>query len=156
MGDAVSVRRRNGESAAGPANRIGRLAVRRPDEDSRPAGRHDAVELPRAATIPVLSGRIEIKWTSAIESDTCRSGSREIILETNIRQPLALLGGLDSASRGPPPTTGNDVLAIADRTGRLQELLERVGQPEISRVHRNERITQVERLAHEFAARATG
>ena len=58
-------------------------------------------------------------------------------------RPSRSRAALTSASRGPSPTNRKTMSrAIAEPPGRLDELVERVGQPEVARVHRDERVAR--------------
>ncbi len=53
-----------------------------------------------------------------------------------------------STARGPAPDEEkDDVLAVAEAAGRLQELVERMCQPEVAGIHGDELVVQTQRPA---------
>ena len=73
---------------------------------------------------------------------------RDVVEQPDVGQALAIPGGTDlHGPRAPADEQEDDVVAVAEPAGRLEELVERMGQAEVARVHRDELAIQTERLA---------
>ena len=69
-----------------------------------------------------------------------------------LSSPSASLAGADLGQpRAVADEEEDDVVAVAEPPGGLEELVERVGQAEVARVHRDELVRQPERLAERVA-----